>query len=176
MDYVTKTNGFEKDKDVKYVGSTTPRDFTNSLMNKLNYTQLGVIFCTSEWDILGMANIPCQFQTKTDKKLIMYSLVYNITEYIKPPAGDDFRVAHPKHPFAANLKLSLDNAIISYFSIDKEAKGDRNIDLVAEAQNLPKMRADYQDFPKTHFRFMIGSDVVTLLGCLQFAIPFMVIL
>jgi hypothetical protein len=174
MNYVAKINGLEKDKDVKYLGETTTKDFSDHLRNNLNKTQIGVIFCTSSWTIMNIANVPCTLETQADKKLVMYNIIYNISEYIKPPIGDDFRIAHPKHPHAASLKLSLDNAIVAYFTIDQEAKGDKDIDLSAVSQRLPKMTADYQDFPKTHFRFLMGSDVIHIFGCLQFGIPFMV--
>ena len=173
MNYVAKDNGLA-DKDVKYLGEITQGEFSDYIQQNTNKTQLGVIFCTSEWDIKGIANVPCKFETQTDKKLIMYNIIMNITEYIRPPAGDDFRIAHPKHPFASSLKLSLDTAIISYFNIDQDAKGDRDIDLYANKEENPMIQIDTQDFPKTHFRFLIGGDVVTLFGGLQFAVPYMV--
>jgi len=176
MDYVARTNGLEMEKDVKYIGQTSQKDFSSYLMDNLNKTELGVIFCTGAWNLLDYATIPCHFSTETDKKLIMYNIIYNVSEYIRPPAGDDFKIAHPKHPSATSLKIALDNAIIAYYTLDQDAKGDKEIDLLAEGlPTPPKIQVEAQDFPKTHFRFLIGSDVVNVFGCLQFAIPYMVI-
>lgn len=174
MDYVAKTNNLQMDTDVKYIGEKNQKEFSEYLMENINQTQLGVIFCTGAWNLLDYATVPCHFSTETDKKLIMYNIVYNVSEYIRPPHGDDFRISHPKDPEATGLKISLDNAILAYFSIDKEAKGDREIDLFTEDNSLyPKITVEAQDFPKTHFRFLIGSDVINVFGCLQFAIPYM---
>ena len=174
MNYVTKVNQLTPGKDVKYLKDITQDSFTQYFNDNLNKTQIGVIFCTSQWVVGDFISIPCKFETQTEKKLILYNIAFNVTEFIRPPIGDDFKVAHPKHPFAASLKLALDNGIISYFNIDKEAKGDKEIDLISNIKSQPRIEIETQDFPKTHFRFVIGVDVVTLFGCLQFAIPYMV--
>jgi len=176
MNYVASENGLKMGEDVVYHQITSPKDYSKYLMDNLNKTDLGVIFCTSEWKLFDTVALPCKFETQTDKKLVMYNILYNVSEYIRPPAGDDFKIAHPKHPFAASLKISIDNGIIGYFSIDKEAKGNLPLDLTDKKYNLPKIRAETQDFPKTHFRFVMGSDVLSLFGCLQFGIPYMVFL
>lgn len=174
MDYVAKANDLDNEKDVSYLGEIHPKEFGNYLNANINKTQVGVIFCTEEWKLENGLSIPCRPEKVTDKKLVFYSIVFNMTSFIASPVGDDFRIGHPKHPIASSLKLWLDNGIIAYFSQDDDATGDEYIALDPEDKTLPKMEITSQGFPKTHFRFWMGADLVSSLGTLMFFLPFMV--
>jgi len=175
IDYVAKDNNLTRQNDVQYLGEIQPVHFQDHLKNNSNYTQIGVIFCNSEWPVKDDIVIPCQFARNTSKKLVFYSIVYNATEIFYSIYAKNDQSPQPTHPIATSLKISVDNAIFSYFSIDKLGKGDQELVLDPQDPNAPKMRnLDKQEYPRSFSRFFIGIDVVTMTGALQFFVPYMI--
>lgn len=175
MNYVAQDNNLTNEKDLKFMGSIQPSNFTDYLNANLNRTQLGVIFCNSEWAISENLTIPCQFERNTAKKLIFYSIVYNASQIFSSFYTLNTQGAQPTDPLAASLKISLDNAIIAYFQQDTLGKGDKEIILNPSDPNTPKIRnVNKSEFPRSFLRFMIGVDLVTSTGALQFFVPYMV--
>lgn len=174
MDYVAKAHDFKRDKDMVYLNEIRPQQFNDYLNENVNRTQIGVIFCTDKWETEEGLVIPCQPDSITDHKLAFYSIVYNATAYLSSPIGDDYRRSLPKDPVTASLKLWLDNGIIAYFSKDLDAKGEEYIELDPNDMSVPRVEIKTQDYPKTHFRFYIGTDVVTAMGSLLFFLPYIV--
>jgi hypothetical protein len=177
MQYVAKDNGLTEENDLKNIGEIQPSSFQQYLHNNTNQTQLGVIFCNTNWTITQDLVIPCTFSQKTSKKLVFYSIVYNVTELLASIYSTNFQGVQPTSPAASSLKMSLDSAIFSYFSIDKEGTGTLDLELDPEDENMPKIRnATKQEYPRSFLRFFIGIDIVTATGALQFFVPYMVIL
>ncbi len=157
------------------MGEIEPSKFQDHLKNNSNYTQIGVLFCNSEWPIKGDLAIPCQFARNATKKLVFYSIVYNATEIFYQIYGKNDQSPQPTHPIATSLKISLDNAIFAYFSVDKLATGEQELVLDPNDPDAPKMRnLNKQEYPRSFSRFFIGIDVVTMTGALQFFVPYMV--
>ena len=61
-----------------------------------NKTQLAVVFCTDEWDISEDMSIPCKFE-HSEKKMIMYSVMYNRSLDYDAPGFMDWKTNYPKH-------------------------------------------------------------------------------
>jgi len=175
IDYVAQENNLTRENDINFLGSVQPAAFQNYLRNNSNHTQLGVIFCNSEWPITDSFSLPCQFARNTSKKLVFYSIIYNATELFYSIYATNNQGPQPTHPIATSLKLSMDNAILSYFSVDKKGKGDQNLTLNPYDTNIPKLRnITKQEYPRSFSRFFIGIDMVTTTGALQFFVPYMV--
>lgn len=171
MEYVAKTNDLEMDQDIKYLEITHPQNYTDYLLQYPNQTYLGVIFCNTKWPYTDQVSVPCQFETKTSKKMVFYNLVYNTSHFLNSPLGASFKVAFPKDFVATQLKLSLDNGILAYFSKATEEITNKDTN---EYSNTPLMDIEVQDFPKLAFRFWQGSDIVSTMGAFQFFIPYIV--
>jgi hypothetical protein len=106
---------------------------------------------------------------------VFYSIVYNATEIFYSIYAKNDQSPQPTHPIATSLKISMDNAIFAYFSIDTLGKGDQELILDPDDPNAPKMRnLNKQEYPRSFSRFFIGIDVVTMTGALQFFVPYMV--
>ena len=157
------------------MGELQPAAFQTYLRNNSNHTQLGIIFCNSEWPVNDLLSIPCHFARNTSKKLVFYSIIYNATDIFYNIYATNNQGPQPTHPIATSLKLSMDNAILSYFSVDKEGKGDVQLNLNPNDANIPKLRnITKQEYPRSFSRFFIGVDMVTTTGALQFFVPYMV--
>lgn len=169
MNMVAEINDLEYGTDVKLLSTGTPQDFNNYLENHLNQTQIGVIFCTSQWPISGVYNLPCRFEQLVGQKLIFYSIVYNNTLLWKSPFVQNWKAAHSKDAYAFGLKYSIDNALFNYFS-----KNISELDPKKDSRNL-KMKITHQDYPKVVSRFYQGYDVAAQYGAFYFFIPYMVI-
>lgn len=175
MNYVAKDNNLTEENDVKELGEIHPSAFTQYLHRNPNQTQLGVIFCNTEWSISPDLSIPCAFSKTVGKKLIFYSIVYNVTELLATMYSTNFQGVQPTDPAASSLKMSLDSAIFSYFTIDKEGTGVLDLELNPEDPDMPKIRnVNKQEYPRSFLRFFIGIDIVTATGALQFFVPYMV--
>ena len=166
MHEVMKNVAIENDlvfnQDVNYFKISKPQDYRDNLIRYPNQTYIGVIFCNTEWKYSEDISIPCRFETKTNKKLVFYNIVYNETHALNSPLGGDYKIAFPKDHMTVQLKLSIDNGILTHFK-------QNNNQLPA-----PKMEIKIQDFPKIAFRFWVGSDVVSTLGAFQFFIPYII--
>jgi len=169
MKMVAEINELEFGKDVKLLTSGKPHDFTHYLENNMNLTQIGVIFCTSEWPISDVYNLPCKFEQLVGQKLIFYSIVYNNSLLWKSPFVSSWKAAHSKDAYAFGLKYSIDNALFYYFSKDRS-----ELDEKTDAKNL-KMNITHQDYPKVVSRFYQGYDVASQYGAFYFFIPYMVL-
>jgi hypothetical protein len=93
--------------------------FYQYLQENENKTQIGVIFCTSEWVLfknMGVS-IPCRFdELKNENKLIFYTIVFNWTLSFKSPFLQNLQSSWTKDMYAARLKISIDNGIANYFA------------------------------------------------------------
>jgi len=167
MKHVATENDLVFNKDVNYFKISGPQDYRENLVKYPNQTFLGVIFCNTEWKYSEDISIPCKFETKTDKKLIFYNIVYNETHALNSPLGGDYKIVFPKDHMAIQLKLSIDNGVLKYFKPSGDEKS-------LTPAPIPKMEIKVQDFPKIAFRFWVGSDVVSTLGAFQFFIPYIV--
>jgi len=175
IDYVAKDNNLTRTNDVQHLGEIQPSKFQDHLKNNSNYTQIGVLFCNGEWPVKDDVVIPCQFARNATKKLVFYSIVYNATEIFYQIYGKNDQGPQPTHPIATSLKISLDNAIFAYFSVDTLATGEQELVLDPNDLNAPKMRnLNKQEYPRSFSRFFIGIDVVTMTGALQFFVPYMI--
>lgn len=59
MDYVAKVNDLQLGSDVKQISSGTVQNYMEYLAAHPNRTQIGVLFCTGNWDIYGKISVPC---------------------------------------------------------------------------------------------------------------------
>ena len=94
MSYVAITNNLDINDDVKFVGEGAPYLFSDYLLAHLNQTQIGVIFCNTEWTIRNYDNvkIPCKFQSQVNNELIFYSIVFNSSLFTDIAYFQDFSV------------------------------------------------------------------------------------
>jgi hypothetical protein len=169
--FVAEHNQLDFNKDFKYLGEKQPHEFNEYIKENMNHTQVGVIFCNGDIEILRDFKIPCYFERHTDRKLLFYTILYNATIAQASKLGADFQVAEEKDPVAAALKVSMDNGIVRYFARhDKDGNVRKNID----ESKLPLYTVFTQDFPKTFFRFFVGADMTNRLGAFHYFIPYMV--
>ena len=157
---MAKANNLEIAQDIKYLGEIRPCDFMEYLSKNANHTGIGLIFCTEKWAINENLAFPCHFDQTTQKKLILYSIVYNTTLSFESYFGKDYEVALAKDPVAAALKISIDNGIAQYFSDERAS---------------PQFDIYSEDYPKTFFRFFLDADMCNRVGAFHYFIPFMVI-
>ena len=171
MNFVSKSNDLIYGEDVVQISSESPQKFTNYLETHMNQTQIGVIFCTSNWPISKIYNVPCHFEQLVNQKLIFYSIVYNNSLLWKSPYIANWKTAYPKDAYAFKLKLDIDNAILSFFTKTTEIFDD--VEIYNDAIK-PKMNVTLQDYPKVVSRFYQGYDVAAQYGAFYFFIPYMV--
>lgn len=170
MRYVSASNDLIFGEDVKLLPSSSPQEYSSYLESNMNMTQIGVIFCTSEWSLTSLYNVPCHFEQLTGQ-LVFYTIVYNNSLLWKSPYISSWKEAYPKDPYAFKLKLDIDNAILSFFS--NSTNGGRIKNAIEDAKQ-PKMNVSLQDYPKAVSRFYQGYDVAAQYGAFYFFIPYMV--
>jgi hypothetical protein len=159
VNHIAKSNGLEKSRDIKYLGETSPSLFMDHLAKNANHTGVGLLFCTENWQLNENLTFPCYFEQTVNKKLILYSIIYNTTLSFESYFGKDYEIALGKDPIAAALKISIDNGIAQYFSKEGTAV---HFDIFS------------QDYPKTFFRFFLDADMCNRVGAFHYFIPFMV--
>ena len=108
-------NNLEFNKDIKNILNTKNQteiiEYTNTHKNQ---TQIGLIFCTSEWLInfdQYDLRIPCKFE-KLDDKLIYYSIYYNMTLGFESPYFFKLNSTFPINEFVVSTKRAIDEAIL----------------------------------------------------------------
>jgi hypothetical protein len=176
MEFVAKDNQLILGEDVVRVPTTYPTDFNDYLSKHMNKTQIGILFCTEEWRLSPQYNLPCKFEQLVGKKLIFYSIVYNNSLLFKSPYFSTWKASYPKDDIAFALKLSVDNAIISYFSKELD---NLNPDYKFRAEDVLESKLtniDLQEYPKVMSRFYQGYDVAAQYGAFYYFIPYMVVL
>lgn len=161
MRLVAEDNGLGFGTDVKLLGTGSPSDFSELIASQRNKTQVAVIFCTSDWKLgFGKANInvPCRFERLTGKKLVFYSLFYNMTLGFEVPYLVKVGASFPTNQLAIALKRSIDQSIIRHFG-------------------LPTFTFDIKtaSFPSPENRHMKEYDVVSNFGSLTLYLPFLLV-
>jgi hypothetical protein len=78
MKYVAEQNNMIFNKDVKMLSQGPIDRFYDYLKIYPNTTLYAVVFCTTEWEIGNNMTLPCRYE-KTDKRLIFYSIFFNVT-------------------------------------------------------------------------------------------------
>ena len=119
MKEVASTNQLAYQKDVKHLTTGRVDDFKQYVKTNPNMTWYAVVWCTTEWDVVGNITIPCTYSTPqyADKRMMFYSIFYNnsledsmfISGFHKPT---------PRDPVMIQLKNSIDNAILKYLSVE----------------------------------------------------------
>eukprot|EP00357_Protocruzia_adherens_P001361 CAMPEP_0115019368 /NCGR_PEP_ID=MMETSP0216-20121206/29400_1 /TAXON_ID=223996 /ORGANISM="Protocruzia adherens, Strain Boccale" /LENGTH=942 /DNA_ID=CAMNT_0002390821 /DNA_START=13 /DNA_END=2841 /DNA_ORIENTATION=- len=166
MDYIRKENDLPENQ-VRIVSDTSSQEFMDYLSQNQNKTQLGIIFCTSSWKVPSRdVNVPC-LMPKTNTPIYFYSLVYNLT--LAPSSFlSGMRVASARYPALLALKMSVDNALLNYFSTTSTPN---QIPL----SEIPKITATESLFPQVPSRFLQGYDVLSSSGAFYFFLPTMVL-
>ena len=106
MRYVALANKLNFDRDIKFIGSSTKNLLNDYLMKNNNKTQIGVIFCTSEWPITETINFPCHFTDKS-KTINFYSIMYNSTLFLNSPFLSDNLISYPKDPVTTAVNILI---------------------------------------------------------------------
>lgn len=162
MKKVAENSNLEFNKDVKLLAEGSPSDFSDYIEKNRNMTQIAIIFCTSKWEIAYNnfgTNIPCSFEQIIDKKMIFYSIHYNMTLGFEIPYFFKLNAPYPLNPVAVSLKKLIDESIIQHFT---------NKDF--------KLKARTVSYPTTENKFLKDYDFISNFGCFFFYIPFAVIL
>ena len=107
MNYVAITNNLNIDDDIKFIGEGSPSILSDYLLSHLNQTQIGVIFCNTEWIIYGQISIPCKFQKNFNNKLIFYSIVYNASLFSSIAYFQDFSIGLHRDLVASRVNLTI---------------------------------------------------------------------
>jgi len=155
MKDIADSNNLNFTTDVKLLTIGTSEDYLNYLNEKENKTKFGVLFCLDKIDLYNIS-IPCSFEYKNET-LHLYTILYNITNSpnaFLSAASQPF----PKDPQLIKLKIDVDNAYLKYHA---EQKGIP----------VPKIIANYSDFPTTENRLLEGADVVSAQGAFYFFFP-----
>ena len=155
MKEIADTNKLNFTSDVKLLTFGSSNDYLDYLSEKENKTKFGVLFCLDKIDVYNVS-IPCSFEQQNEI-LHLYTILYNITN---SPNGFLSGAAHPfpKDPELLKLKIDVDNA---YLKFHAEKKGI----------SVPKISANYSDFPTTENRLLEGADVVSSTGAFYFFFP-----
>lgn len=161
MRLVAEDNGLAFGTDVRLLGVGTPADFSDHVAAHRNRTQIAVIFCTGVWGLrfggVGV-DVPCRFDRLADKRLVFYSLFYNMTLGFEVPYLVKAGATFPTNQLAVALKRSLDQSITRHFG-------------------APDFHFDLQtaSFPSPENRHMKEYDVVSNFGSLALFLPFLLV-
>lgn len=158
MALLATKNDLSFGKDVVYIPTNSSGEIINYPFEHRNKTQIAVIFCTDNWTINVFnysLSIPCQFERLEGKKLVYYSVYYNMSQGFEIPYFFKLRTAYPSNQIAISTKRSLDEAIIAHFT----GNPDFRLEL---RQN---------SYPFTENKFYKGYDFVSAYGCFFFYFP-----
>lgn len=180
LEYVAKRNGLNQTEDFisLYQGTYPPDPFFDYFVQNPNKTMIGLLFCTLEHytfeiQVFGTQfpfNVSCvdlRESSRPDEKLYTYTVVYN-KSFLPSTLFASQSVSAPKDPRALSLKLSIDNALISYSRFRqtglKYVKGN-------EVFVEDSIDVTTQDYPKAPNRLLQDIDVVGAYGAFYFLIP-----
>ncbi|KAL4479229.1 hypothetical protein ABPG72_011441 [Tetrahymena utriculariae] len=178
LDFLALQNDLDRESDIVQLNITAPQDFSNFIKAYPNRTQVGIVFCTSNYLIIGDLSFPCNDVSKKiynpfeqDKRIIFYNIFYNWTLFFRSPylQGSIGQNIH-KDWFLTRLKINLDNGIIDYFSKTPE---QQQVKLTKNTINQ-RVQIVQQDYPISPSRFTTGYDVVTSNGAFYFFVPIMI--
>lgn len=150
MKNLATDNGLEYGKDVQMISLGSSLEFKTYLDMNQNKTLFGVLFCTTEWSTrIDVSNstmakytkyeqvgfdVPCQFDKESDKKMYMYSLMYNFT--LIPFNYENLLDAYRWNSLT-RIKTSVDNGILR--ELHKQKTGSY--------ANAPKIENSESKFP-----------------------------
>lgn len=124
MAILARRNGLGFGTDVRHLVTTRdPYDIVKYTNAHRNQTEVGIIFCTDSWDIKFnnyTLEIPCTLEKLTDKKLIFYSVYYNMTHGIEAPYFFKINATFPTNYHALRAKRAIDEALVLQFSNQTE--------------------------------------------------------
>lgn len=179
LEYVAKKNGLNETSDFKliYQGEES-QPYFDYLSQNPNKTMIGALFCTLPEIIIPFnmsktstsIKLSCNdlsFFLRSNEYLYTYSIVYN-KSFLPSTFFASQTISAPKDIRAFALKLSIDNALVSYTRAIKKGgfvyrKGDVFIDDSIEIL--------VQDYPKAPNRLLQNVDIVGAYGAFYFLIP-----
>lgn len=161
MKHIEENQGLKLGSDMKIIANNYD-DTITYIEKHLNKTQTIVLLCTGPVEIPDAYGVNGTFDCLRDTpgtNLALYSLIINST--ITPLMFfTGFNAPRPVDYASLSVKLAVDSAIYDFY----KQTGD-------ESQAF---KADYQGFPTTINRFLVGYNIVTDVGVFYFYIPPMV--
>ena len=159
MRILAKKNELEFDRDVRnLVNTNDPREIVNYTNSHRNETMVGVIFCTDSWNISFnnyTLDIPCKFEKLHNKKLIYYSIYYNMTLGLEAPYFFKLNATFPTNDFVLKAKAAVDEALAIQFG----EEDDFNFDI------------DVKSYPSPENNFYKDYDFFSSFGSFFFYLP-----
>jgi len=155
MKSVAEANNLEYDKDVKLLTIGTAATYNQYLLDNMNKTRVGVLFCVDSYDY-GNTTIPCNFEYM-DETIDLYTIIYNVSNTANSFLTT-FSDPLPIDYDLLRLKMSLDNSYLNHY---------------AKLGNvtIPKILMDTVAYPSTPNRFIVGADLVASYGPFYFFFP-----
>lgn len=159
--HIEENQGLKLGSEMKIIGESY-EDTIAYIENHLNKTQTIVLFCTGPVEVPEAYGVNGTFDCLKDTpgtNLALYSLIINST--ITPLmffAG--FNAPRPVDYASLSVKLAVDSAIYDFYYQGKDQKN--------------AFTAEYQGFPTTINRYLVGYNIVTDVGVFYFYIPPMV--
>lgn len=118
-------NDFKIGEDIIEVSAKTPQEFVSYIKQNPNRTQIGVVFCTSNYTVKNDLEFPCSSfdhirgyeDLLKGKRMIFYNILYNWTLFYRSPyLQGGIGGGYPKDWMLTSFKLNIDNGILDYFS------------------------------------------------------------
>lgn len=120
MEILARKNNLEFGTDVRHLLTTRdPYEIVKYTEQHRNHTEVGIIFCTDTWNIRFnnyTLEIPCTLEKMTDKKLVFYSVYYNMTHGLEAPYFFKINATFPTNLYAIRAKRAIDEALAIKFS------------------------------------------------------------
>ena len=181
LEYVAQRNNLNRTNDIKliYQGLETEPYF-DYLGQNPNKTMIGAIFCTIDQIIIPFnisgRTIPMKFScndlrtfSRPNELLYTYAIVYN-KSFLPSTFFASQTISAPKDIRAFALKLSIDNALISYARL-KENLRENYVYVPGNVNAIDSIEVLTQDYPKAPNRLLQNVDIVGAYGAFYFLIP-----
>ena len=177
LEYVAKRNNLNKTHDFKLIyqgeDSTVYFDY---LSQHPNQTMIGALFCTIESTTFNVTirgheyDFPfscnnLQLLHRPYELLYTYTIVYN-KSFLPSTLFASQLISAPKDLRALALKLSIDNALISYSRLS-----DAYVYTPGDVTPIDSIEVTTQDYPKAPNRMLQNIDIVGAYGAFYFLIP-----
>lgn len=179
LEYVAKRNNMNRTTDFKMIhqglDSAPYFDYLNQNPNK---TMIGALFCTVDEIVLPFnisgKSISMDFScndlrllNRREEFTYTYAIVYN-KSFLPSTFFASQTISAPKDIRAFALKVSIDNALISYTKAKQDFGWSYDQDNIIASDSIEVLT---QDYPKVPNRLLQNIDIVAAYGAFYFLIP-----
>ena len=150
MSTLARNNDLNFGSDVKMLLQGDPADVLRYTDSHKNETQIAIVFCTKTWSVgfgKNSIQIPCHFEKLEDKKMVFYSIYYNMTLGFQTPYFVKLSAPYPTNKLVVSVKRAIDEALVEVLT-----KQPFTLDL------------RMQSFPTTENKFLKSYDFMSAFG------------